>query len=253
MLRYGLLVLAWIFLLVINVLLWVNQGSPNIVALGIFAALSLVPIVDWMKIGNWFEFGKKGSHVKDEVTEKQESIVSIGSLNLELASEEAARAFAETLVPKSKEDLSEENKQVIEFIYNADQAIASVLPPLQIMYSSTKVVLENRPPTPKELAKLIDVDTLSLIRELKVSAPKLFKMKESEKKFEELLLPVERLVNLRTAFDENEASMPSIEEAKELVRQVYYTSGFLSGMAAQALTVLFNLFSNSNHKRKTQI
>ena len=72
---YILLVIAWIFLLVVNIILWVNNGSPNIVALGFFAVLSIVPVVDWLKIGSWFEFGKKGRHVKDEAAARDERII----------------------------------------------------------------------------------------------------------------------------------------------------------------------------------
>ena len=238
MFRYTLLVLAWIFLLVINIILWVNNGSPNIVALGILAVLSIVPVVDWLKIGNLFEFRKKAGN---EVTSIQDKIVNIGYLNLELMSEEAARAFAKSLVPESKEELTEENKQLIEFIYNADQAIASILPLLRIWYSAVEVKIKNKPAIPKELVKVIDVDTLSLVKEVKANAAKILTFKDSDKKLEELLEPTERLIMLRKAIDENTALPPAVEEAKKLVHDVYKATAFLTGTVSQAMAILLTL------------
>ncbi len=235
MFRYTLLVLAWIFLLVINIILWVNNGSPNIVALGILATLSIVPVVNWLKIGNLFEFRKKAG---DEVTSMQDRIVNIGHLNLELTSEEAARAFAKSLVPESKEELTEENKQLIEFIYNADQAIASILPLLRIWYIAVEVKIKNKPAMPKELAKVIDIDALSLVNEVKANADKILTLNDSDKKLEELLKPAERLITLRQAIDENTALPPAMEEAKKLVRDVYKATTFLTGAVSQAVAIL---------------
>jgi hypothetical protein len=233
--RYTLLVLAWIFLLVTNIFLWVNNGSPNIVALGILAALSVVPVVHWLKIGSLFEFKKKAG---DEAANMQDRIVNIGHLNLELMSEEAARAFAKSLVPESKEELTEENKQLIEFIYNADQAIASILPLLRIWYVAIEVKVKNKPAIPKELAKVMDIDTLSLVKEVKVNAAKILTFKDSDKELKELLTPAERLIMLREAIDENTALPPAVEEAKKLVRDVYKATNFLAGAVSQAMAIL---------------
>lgn len=252
MFRYTLLVLAWIFLLVINIILWVNNDSPNIVALGILAALSIVPVVDWLKIGNWVEFGKKGRHVKDEVTAKEERIISIGSINLELPNEEAARAFAEHLIPYSEpkeltetEELTKEDKETITFIYNVDQAIASLLPLLRVLYVLIDEKLSGLKLGSQEWNKqnssVLDKDILFLMQEIKEHATKAFLIKDSKEKFTELFEPVEKLVKLRLVMDEKDAKPPTEEEAKALVGKVYQAGYFLSGMFSVGMYTLLTM------------
>ena len=270
MLRYALLVLAWIFLLVINVLLWINQGSPNVVALGIFAALSLVPIIDWMKIGNWVEFGKKGSRVKDGVTEKQESIVSIGSLNVELANEEAVRSFfAELLNRKYAKELPSFNKLAQEkrdskelsslqevqgeievyskssmmrfhFITATDEVLASLLPLLQAIYSAVISTRENTGPKSKRiiLPKAEDIltqDYMKLVQRIKRDAPEVFELAR-ENKFDILLEPVERLIKLRKDVYDNIKEPPTVEDARKLFNEVQKAYGFFMAIVSVTMS-----------------
>lgn len=258
--RYILLVIAWIFLLIVNIILWVNNGSPNIVALGFLAVLSIVPVVDWLKIGNWFEFGKKGRHVKDEATARDERIISVGQqINLELTSEEAARAFAERLIPYSEpkeltetEELTKEDKEAITFIYNVDQAIASLLPLLRVLYIAIAEELSGLEIGGKEWKEkshhVLDKDILFLMQGIKEHAPKVFNMKNGENKFVELFEPVEKLIKLRSAIDEEDAKPPPEKETKALVSKVYYASGYITGMFSVGISLLFVRGSKTNQQ-----
>jgi len=237
--RYILLALTWCLVLASIIYFWVTDGTPpHVVLWAILAVISLIPIAERLKIGNWLEFRKKPDSGDKGILTEQERMVNIGYLNLELTSEETARAFAKSLVPESKEELTEENKQLIEFIYNSDQAIASILPLLRIWYVAIEVKVKNKPAIPKELVKVMDIDTLSLVKEVKANAAKILTFKDSDKELEELLTPAERLIMLREAIDENTASPPAVEEAKKLVRDVYKATNFLAGAVSQAMVIL---------------
>ena len=140
--RYGLLVITWIILLTANIYLWIRDDTnPNIWLWIILAVLSVIPLADRLKVGSWFDFRKKGKDNGKEINELQERITNIGNINVQLQSQEAAQAFAERLIPYSQpeklteaEQLTQENKELITFIYNADQAIASLLPLLRVLY-----------------------------------------------------------------------------------------------------------------------
>lgn len=258
--RYILLALTWCLVSASIIYLWVTDGTPPHVALwAILVVISLIPIAGRLKIGNWFEFRKKPDSEDKGILTEQERIVNIGNLNIELSNEDAARAFAERILPESKgeqfpltETLTEEDKEVITFIYNADKAMASLLPLLRIMYLNMLIEIEKIPAQPKKLAdrmsNIVNMDTLSLITEFKKNAPKILKFKDSRKQFKELLEPVETLLKLRKAIDDGKASPPPEEEAKKLVKKVHYASGFLSGIVSQGLAILFSLVRKPNSK-----
>ncbi len=260
MTRYILLAVTWCLVLASIIYFWgMDETQPHVALWVILAVLSLIPIAERLKLGNWFEFGKKGSHVKDEVTEKQESIVNIGSLNLELANEEAARAFAERLIPYSEpkeltetEELTKEDKEAITFIYNVDKAIASLLPLLRVIYIVIADELSGLKIGGKEWKEksyhVLDKDILFLMQGIKEHAPKVLNMKNGENKFVELFEPVEKLIKLRSAMDEEDAKPPTKKEAKALVVKVYYASGFITGMFSVGISLLFVRGSKTNQQ-----
>ena len=242
MIRYILLAFAWLLVLASIVYFWAKYDAQPPVALWvIFAILTLIPFADILKIGNWFEFRRK-SNKNDKVTSNiQDKIINIANLNVQITSEDAAQAFTKSLFPESKEELTEENKHLIEFIYNADQAIASIVPLLQIWYGFVEIKVKNRPATPKQLAKATHADNLSLVKTVKEHAPKILGNKNINTKFQDLLESVERLIILRKAIDDSTTSPPPVEEAKKIVLDVYQASNYLAGMTSAAVAVLFPL------------
>ena len=67
------------------------------------------------------------------------------------------------------------------------------------------------------------------------------KIKNLDKDPQELLEPVERLVKLRKAIDENTALPPPLEEAKKIIRDVNEASSFLAGTVSAAMAILLPL------------
>ncbi|MFC2032392.1 hypothetical protein ACFLUS_03385 [Chloroflexota bacterium] len=105
--RYCLLVITWILLLTANIYLWIRDDiNPNIWLWIILAALSVIPLADRLKVGSWFDFRKKGKDNDKEINELQERITNIGNINVQLQSQEAARAFAESMFSESVPNLS---------------------------------------------------------------------------------------------------------------------------------------------------
>lgn len=249
--KYTLIGLTWILILCANVYLWIKDDTnPNVWLWIILAVLSVIPLAGRLKIGSWFDFRKRDNNVGQEMATTQERITNIGNLNIQLQGEEAARAFVERLIPYSEperldetEELTKADKEAITFIYNVDKAIASLLPLLRVLYIIITSALSGLKLGSQEWKEksfpILDKDILFLMQEIKEHAPKVFTFKDSEKKFVELFEPVEKLIKLRSAIDEKDAKPPTEEEAKALVEKVYYAGGFLSGMFAVGMSILF--------------
>ena len=267
---------------------WVTYGSqPHIALWIILAGLSLIPLAERLKIGNWFEFTKKIGKLDREVTSTQEELDKVSNrletfmtatqiqqqISLSAPSPEAARAFAEGLAStrssqyssispgisdlvKEKslvsEEITEVNKQILDFIYNADKTIAALFPLLQAIYSVEIVTAKGKVLTQEEikevLRSLADKDIFALVEATKKHFPKSFRFEDSDKKCRELFEPVDELITLRKRLDEDETTLPPVEESKKLIARVQYTIGFLTGMVSEALIVLFAGFPQQSSK-----
>lgn len=251
MTQYVLLLFTWLAVLAAIVYFWIVDGSsPSVWLWIILAALSVIPLSQRLKVGSWFDFRKKGKEDDKQINERQEHVINIGNINVQLQSEQTAQAFAERLIPYSKpekltgaEQLTQEDKEVITFIYNVDQAIASLLPLLRVLYVQIDEKLSGLKLGSQEWNKqsstVLDKDILFLMQEIKEHATKVLPFKDSKEKFTELFEPVEKLAKLRLAMDEKDAKPPTEEEAKALVAKVYHASGFLSGMFSVGMFALF--------------
>ena len=248
--RYCLLVITWLLVLAANIYLWIRDDTnPNIWLWIILAVLSLIPLTGRLKIGSWFDYRKRVNGVDQEMPTTQERITNIGNLNIQLQGEEAARAFAERLIPYSEpeklteaEELTKEDKEAITFIYNADKALAIVEPLVKVLHVTVLGELEKQVVGSEEwnktASKVSDMSLLSMIAELKVNAHKVFNFKDGEKKFRALFEPIESLIRMREDIDKTDAKPPSREEAINLVGKVIYASGFLTGMFTAGMSAL---------------
>jgi hypothetical protein len=248
--RYALLLFTWLAVLAVIVYFWIVDGSsPSVWLWIILAALSVIPLADRLKVGSWFDFRKKGKDNDKEIHELQERVTNIGNINVQLQSQEAARAFAESMfskpVPNELEtagELTEEHKELITFIYNADKALAIVQPLVEVLYVTVLGELGKQVVGSEEwdktASKVLGMSLLSMIAELKVNAHKVFNFKDGEKKFKALFEPVESLIRIREDIDKTDAKPPSREEAIKLVGKVFYASGFLTGMFTAGMSAL---------------
>jgi len=230
---------------------WIVDGSsPSVWLWIIIAALSVIPLADRLKVGNWFDFRKKGIDNDKAINQLQERVTNIGNINVQLQSQEAARAFAESMfskpVPTSELDtagkFTEEHKELITFIYNADKALAIVQPLVEVLCVTVSGELEKQVVGSEEwdktASKVMYMSLLLMIAELKVNAHKVFNFKDGEKKFKALLEPIESLIRIREDIDKTGAKPPSREEAINLVGKVIYASGFLTGMFTAGMSAL---------------
>lgn len=258
--RYCLLAITWLIVLAANIYLLIKDDTdPNVWLWIILAVLSVLPFTGRLKVGSWFDFLKRGNSIGEGMTTTQGSVTNIGNLNVQLPSEEAARAFAERLIPYSEPkeltetgELTKEDKEAITFIYNVDKAIASLLPLLRVLYIVIAEELSGLEIGGKEWKEkshhVLDKDILFLMQGIKEHAPKVFNMKNGENKFVELFEPVEKLIKLRSTMDEEDAKPPTEKEAKALVAEVYYASGYLTGMFSVGISLLFVRGSKTNQQ-----
>jgi hypothetical protein len=250
MMRYVLLLLTWLAVLAAIIYFWIVDGTtPNIWLWVIIGALSIIPLADRLKLGSWFDFRKKGKNNDKEISELKERITNIGNINVQLQSQEAAQAFAESMFAKpvppkleKAEELTEEDKEIITFIYNADKVLGEVRPLVEILYVAVMGELEKQVVRSKEWDKIsskaLRMSLLSMIAELKVNAYKVFDFKDGEKKFKELFEPIESLIRMREDVDKTNAKPPPKEDAIKLVGKVLNTCGFLTGMFTDGMSVL---------------
>lgn len=270
--NYILLTVTWCLVLASIIYLWVTEDTqPNITLWIILALLSLIPLTNKLKIGNWFEFNKKVNNMSKEISSTRKEITNINNqlstyftnfqrqqqFNISLLSEEAARGFAESMQPKSKveyptmnmvglmseteatslpvvEAISSANMQRLFFVSAADEAIASLLPLLQILYSTVIAKQNDRLANYEELSK----DILLIIEEIEKYAPDVFKFEDSDKKFKELLDPVKKLVVLRRDVYENKATPPPIEDGRKLLEAVGTATLYFMGMVSTGISML---------------
>ncbi|MFA5317153.1 MAG: hypothetical protein WC369_07025 [Dehalococcoidales bacterium] len=248
--RYCLLAITWVILLAANIYLWIQDATnPNIWIWIILAALSVIPLADSLKIGSWFDFRKKGAVKEKEINELQERVMNIGNINVQLQSQEAAQAFAESMFSKpvpnelqTAGELTEEHKELITFLSSADKALDMLKPLVEVLYVTVFGKLEKQVLGSEEWDKLASkvrgLSLLSMIAELKVNAHKVFDFKDGEKKFKELFEPVESLIRIREDIDKTDAKPPSRKEAINLVGKVFNASGFLAGMFTAGMSAL---------------
>ncbi len=251
MTHYVLLSFTWLAVLAAIVYFWIVDGSsPSVWLWIILAVLSVIPLSERLKLGNWFDFRKKGKDNDKQINEWQERVTNIGNINVQLQNEEAVQAFAERLIPYTQpekltgaEQLTQEDKEAVTFIYTADQAIASLLPLLRVLYGQIDAKLSGWKlgslEWKKQSSTVLDKDILFLMQEIKEHATTALPSKGSKKKLTELFKPVEKLVELRLAMDEKNAKPPAEKEAKALVAKVYYASGYLTGMFSAGMFALY--------------
>ncbi len=272
MVRYILLAVTWCVLLASIIYLLVTDGSqPHIILWIVLAVLSLIPLAERLKISNWFEFNKKVDNINKGISSTQKEIARINNqlnayftnvqrqqqFNIALSSEEAARGFAESMYTKSKmeyptmgiaglmsktedtilpviDDIISDSMQRHFFISAADAAIASIFPLLQILYSTVIAKQNDKLASYEEISK----DILSIIEEINKHAPDVYKFEDSDKKFKELLDPVKKLVLLRRDVHENKKTPPSIEDGRELLKDVSMATGYFMGMISTGISML---------------
>lgn len=76
--RYILLAVTWFLILASIIYFWVTYGTqPHVALWVILAILSLIPVAERLKIGNWFEFSKKVDKIKSEIGATQKEVLGI--------------------------------------------------------------------------------------------------------------------------------------------------------------------------------
>jgi len=248
--RYILLTTTWLLILASIIYLWVGEGSqPSIVLWCILAILSIIPLAERLKIGNWFEFAKKINNMDKEISSARKEINRINTqldtyfanvqqqqqFNISLLSEEAARGLADVMQPKPRaeyaikdivgrisitkdtglpatEVVSSDDTERLFFVSAANETIASIMPLLQILYSTVLAKRYDKLPKGNDL---FNKDILFIIEEIKNYAPNVYKFANSDKKFGELLKPMEKLISMRNDVYEKKTEVPSIEAERK--------------------------------------
>jgi len=252
---YILLVCTW--LLFLGLTLYLRLGKelqPPTVLLIFLVIVALIPLAERLKIGDWFDFtrrveslGKEVSSTKKELSEIRNMLtVNIRGqqqLNISLQNEEAARAFAESMsltteaqYPPSSTQKDEDaffskkitpiDRQRFLFAEAADKAIASAEPILKILYDARLPKLQEGVWPRKE--RNLGEDLLSVIEELQTDwSDTIVVRKDKAPKY---LESIKTLIKVRHDVTETTIDPPSVEEAKQLLRDAGYAIGYLSGM-----------------------
>lgn len=262
--RYILLAVTWAILLsYIIYLLARNNGNVNIWLWIMLGCLSVIPIAERLKIGNWFDFNKK----ENTQVENKDDKVKISNYNISLLSEESARAFAECMksdtnskyikensalekaIAKKNDKITIDEKELLRvyFIDAADNAIFSLIPLLQAIYSTTITKRFCRFAEYKEMS----LDILKLLDEVEKYAPDVYTFKNSKSTFSELLAPVRELVILRNDVESKKNEPPDVKKGRKLIDSTYKTTSYFLGMVSTGLSVLVNrsIVNNTSLKK----
>lgn len=264
---YILLVSTWAITLAMTILLWLQHNlAPPAWIVGALVGIAVIPLAQRLKIGNWFEFNRKIGKLEKQYTSVQQDVERVKNqfnafitgtqsqqqINLSLLTAEAARAFAQNISIETKgkyppitEDISKREKNILDFIYNADNALEALKPLLRILYA---LIITKRG---KALSTTLDVsiikdekiltkDTSALVEEIKEHFADVFPESAARRKPESLFKPVIELIDLRKRVDEDETKMSPIEDCKKLVKQVWGTHYYILGMISAGFVVAFN-------------
>lgn len=135
--KYILLIITWLVILGINIYRIAND-ELDIWLWILFVAIAIIPLAEWLKIGEWFDFGSKG--IKKKGTRPDSTAIanySVQNLILNIASTSEVPSIKS--IDFDDNVLTEHDKQVIDFIYNADIALNGFSYVIRPIYSSLLV------------------------------------------------------------------------------------------------------------------
>lgn len=264
---YILLVSTWAITLAMTILLWLQHNlAPPAWIVGALVGIAVIPLAQRLKIGNWFEFNRKIGKLEEQYTSVQQDVERVKNqfnafitgtqsqqqINLSLLTAEAARAFAQNISIETKdkyppitEDISKREKNILAFIYNADNALEALKPLLRILYAL--IITKRGKALSTTLAvsiikdeKVLIKDTSALAEEVKEHFADVLPESAARRKPESLFKPVIELIDLRKRVDEDETKMSPIKDCKKLVKQVWDTHYYILGMISAGFVVAFN-------------
>jgi len=264
---YILLVCTWLlFLGLIIYLRFIKGLEPPTALLILLAIVALIPLADRLKIGNWFDFTRKVEGLNKEVSSAKKELSEIKNMltvnirgqqqfNISLQNEEAARAFAESMslateaqYPPSSTEKDEDaffskkispiDRQRFFFTEAADKAIAQAELILQILYDA-RLPKQQKGVLPRK-KRLLGEDLLSVIEELQTDWSATIDVgKDNAPKY---LESIKTLIKVRHNIAETTIDPPSVEEAKQLLRDAVYAVGYLSGMISAGFSAFLIVF-----------
>lgn len=275
---YVLLACTWIFLLVSLVFLWIRHGlAPPIALWFLLAAIALIPLAQRLKVGSWFDFTGKVDNLSKEVSSTQKEVQEVRSrldvfisnvqsqqlTNIALPTEEAARAFVESMlsaqkarhlvVPRTKkissagedtffsEKMSPTDRQRFFFVSAADEAVASADPMIRTFYAGMILRDEKKlAPADQAYGKTL----VAVIEELPTYIKKTFErpngaIDEVGNALLRYLQSVRTLIERVDNVQKESVEPPSVEEGRELVRGVQEAVAYFSGVMSVLIGVLF--------------
>lgn len=265
-LAYVLLVATWLVLLAITLHLWVvRTEQPPIPIIALLAAVSLVPLAGRLRIGNWFDFTKKVDRLSTEVDAAKENMSQLSAqlTNLSASFDSAmvttqaqqqivaslpdpktAKAFARALTPRPEKlyppsgarDASRKSRNVVYFLWAADEVIAWARPSLQAYYVFVIRILDGssilKSPQVHQPAERIIQEIRRICTEAKRSAPVL--RDEALPHLDALA----GLIDLRHSVASGEEAPPSIKEGRVILSNAAKAAAFFAGAVGANADVL---------------
>ena len=268
-LSYAFLLATWIFVATIIIYLWVAKAlEPPFWSFIILLAIAVVPLASRLRIGNWFDFTKKVSELKQDVETNKESIKQFGAqlttmsnqlhnvmltrqaqhqIIANLTDPETAKAFAQSFVvagdslypPPGAESTNKEDKNVVYFLWAADNVISSARLPLMALYSFLVVWIEGESATKDNK---VHQPIKGLVQELRKIYENQEQLPTPKKEIPQYLDELEKLIDLRDAVAHGKQKPPTIKQGQDIISKAaeaaYYIGGIIAGISiGTALTI----------------
>lgn len=261
MIGYVLLIITWLFVLSYMVYPWIKFGSDPAPWLWvILIALAIVSFANRLKIGNWFDFSRKVKNLKEDISSIKSDIVKINNrmdlsnvqnqqqINVSLASEEAAKAFASRFAQRPRlqtkaanfmkvgrkgycvvEGMDPADVKRFNFLQAVENMINSVEPLIYILYALTIAKREKKSP---EAKSVFSKPLPEVIHELQDENAGLVKIIPNDvaAKLKHILQTITNLYTLWEDIIEMNTELPDESKRTEILREADQATGYLSGL-----------------------
>ena len=239
--KYLLLSITWLAILAVNIYRTVN-GMFDLWLWILFVAIAIIPLADRLKIGELFDFGSKRANKQD----KQDiaNIANYSAQNLILNVTSASQILKEVPPMPSldlkNDELTDQDKQVIEFMYNADIALYGLSCAARPLYAALLVRrqkgrLDNA--RFKELLYSVNTESLRKILEtIKRDMSTELNLAIDTKFINNAL----ELLTLRGLVEKDESNLPDKATCKAIVARTLTAVEVLSGLGQAGLSITFN-------------
>lgn len=264
-LSYAFLLATWIFVATIIIYLWVAKAlEPPFWSFIILLAIAVVPLASRLRIGNWLDFTKKVSELKQDVETNKESIKQFGAqlttmsnqlhnvmltrqaqhqIIANLTDPETAKAFAQSFAaspellypPPAAESAKGEDKNVVYFLWAADDVISSAKYSLMAYYAFVVRVLEGKSAIKD---KRVHQPLKLLIQEIRRICEDDRPAPIPQKELPQYLDALEKLIDLRDSVARGKQKPPTIKEGQEVLSKAAYAASYIGGSVSTLSEVL---------------